>query len=111
MKIKDDNFAILKKHGFIQSKVASFPQKMVKVVDVNKKYVVEVCNDLPRSRNMWTGEDWKYVGILRLWECKVLDMNYKWRDGEISPYYEVKETRNELLNDYIRDLIDSGIVI
>ena len=110
MKIKDDNFEILKEYGFTQSKVASFPMALMKVVDIDKGYVIEVCNDPKRSYNMWSGKDWKDVGILKLWECDALDLNYKWRDGEISPYYETKRTHNELLPNYTQDLINGGLV-
>lgn len=110
MKVKNDNFEILKEYGFIQSKVANYPIKLIKVVDVDKKYVIEVCNDSERSYNMWSGKDWKGVGILNLWECGVLNLEYKWSDGEVSPYYETKRTHNELLSDYIQDLINDGIV-
>ena len=110
LKVKNDNFEILKEYGFIQSKVANYPMKLVKVVDVDKKYVIEVCNDPERSYNMWSGKEWKGVGVLNLWECDVLDLEYKWSDGEISPYYETRRTHNTLLSSYIDDLINDGIV-
>ncbi len=110
MKVKNDNFQKLKEYGFVQSKVAIFPTKLVRVADANKKYIIEVCNEPDRSYNMWSGKDWKNVGILYLWECDVLDLEHKWCDGEISPYYEVKQTHNVLLSNYIQDLIDADLV-
>lgn len=101
--IIDDNFEELKKYGFIQSKVSIYPQTLVKVVDIEKKYIVEVCNEPLRGYNVWSGEDWKDVGVLKLWECNRLDMEYKYRDGEVSPYYERNRTNNALLTEYIQD--------
>lgn len=110
IKVKNDNFEILKTFGFSQSKVANFPQKLFKIVDIDKRYIIEVCNDSERSYNMWSGKDWKDVGILKLWECRKLELDYKWRDGIISPYYELDRTYNELLINYIQDLINSEVV-
>lgn len=103
------NFEDLEKYGFKQSKVACYPIKTVKVVDFEKKYVIEICNDKP-SYNMWTGKDWKDVGILKLWECKEIDLNYKWRDGENGVYYECDKTHNEEIEKYIQDLIKDKII-
>ena len=109
MKLKENNFDALSDYGFGQSKVAIYPTKLFKVVDVNKQYVIEICND-KINRNMWSGEDVNDVGILKLWECEGLDLNYKWRDGEISAYYDAKRTDNKLLPMYVQDLILAGLV-
>lgn len=108
--IKDDNFEALKEFGFMQSKVSCFPIKLMKVVDLENKYILEVCNEAERSYNMWSGKDWKEVGVLHLWKCKRLDIDYEWRNDELSPYYECDRTYNELIESYIQDLIGSGLI-
>lgn len=75
----------------------------MKVVDLENKYIIEVCNESERSYNMWSGKDWKDVGILYLWKCKVLD-------NETSPYYECDRTNNGLIENYIQDLIDADLI-
>lgn len=108
--IKDDNFEALKDFGFVQSKVSCFPIELIKVADLENRYILEVCNEAERSYNMWSGKDWMEVGILKLWKCKSIDSKYEWSDGDISPYYERDRTNNELIENYIQDLIDAGLI-
>lgn len=108
--IKDDNFEALKEFGFVQSKVSCFPIQLIKVVDLENRYILEVCNEAERSYNMWSGKDWMEVGILRLWKCKSVDVKYEWLDGEISPNYERDITNNEFIENYIQDLIDAVLI-
>jgi len=108
--IKNDNFKELKKFGFEQSRVSCFPIKLVKVVDDEQNLIIEVCNEAERSYNMWSGKDWKEVGVLQLWKCHKLEADYNWSNGEKSPYYECDRTNNENLPHYIQDLIEADLI-
>lgn len=92
--VRADNFDALRTYRFVDDKVALFPTKLIRQIDDTRS--LKVCNDPERSYNVWTGKDWKEVGILYVWS-KNGDRCYGTnRADEVKPY--------------IQDLIDDGIV-
>lgn len=90
--IKDDNFEPLKEFGFVKDNKAIFPTKLIKIINAEQDISIKVCDEKERSYNVWSGKDWKEVGVLYLW-----NRNYGTRNSEkISPY--------------IQDLINLGLV-
>lgn len=93
----------LERFGYTLSRVAVYPTKMMKVADVVKNLVIEVCLE-ESLYNTWTHKDTKDSRILKLWVCRVLRLE----DEKI--YYEDDHTQNELIEPYIWDLIKAGLV-
>jgi hypothetical protein len=92
--VKNDNFDALKKFGFIKDKRAAYPTQLIRKINDTTK--LKVCDDMPRSYNMWSHTDWKNVGIMYL-EEDFDDRRYG--------------TRNiEKITPYMQDLIESEIV-
>ncbi len=104
----------LLENGYHLSHVAVYPKKYVKIVDKDKKYIIEICMEEP-SYNTWTNKDWKDSKILKLWKCKKLE--YTNRTIVLEPnvkehwYYEQYKTIiGTQINNYIQDLIEKRLI-
>ena len=99
---------------YSKSHVAVYPTAFVKVVDIEKKYIIEICLEEP-SYNDWTGEDWKHSREIRIWECSLINERSKSKillEPKVGEhlYYERLGWGFVESTPYIQDLIAKGLV-